>query len=48
MPDGTGVDRPRIERAVREILLDIGEDPGRERLAEAYASVFSAPWDLHR
>ena len=42
------VDRPRIERAVREILLAIGEDPGREalietpqRVAEAYAHLFS-------
>jgi GTP cyclohydrolase I len=48
MPAGTGVDRPRIERAVREILLAIGEDAGRERLAEAYASIFSAPYDRHR
>ena len=43
-----GIDRPRIERAVREILLAIGEDPGREglietpeRVAEAYAHLFS-------
>src|SRR5215207_5246614 len=42
------VDRPRIERAVREILLAIGEDPGREalietpqRVAEAYVHLFS-------
>ena len=42
------VDRPRIERAVREILLAIGEDPEREglietpeRVAEAYAHLFS-------
>ena len=35
MPDGTGINGARIERAVREVLLDIGEDPGRERLAEA-------------
>jgi GTP cyclohydrolase I len=48
MPEGTGVDRPRIGRAVREILPAIAEDPDRERLAEAYASVFSAPYDLHR
>jgi GTP cyclohydrolase IA len=46
MPDD--IDRPRIERAVREILLAIGEDPGRdglietpERVAEAYAQIFS-------
>ncbi len=48
MPEGRGVDRPRIERAVREILLSIGEDPEREgltetpgRVAEAYAHLFS-------
>jgi GTP cyclohydrolase I len=48
MPEGLSVDEPRIEGAVREILLAIGEDPGREgltetpeRVAEAYAHVFS-------
>src|SRR5215208_8146210 len=48
MPGERGVDGPRIERAVREILLAIGEDPEREgltetpeRVAEAYAQVFS-------
>jgi GTP cyclohydrolase I len=42
------IDRPRIERAVREILLAIGEDPNRDglvetpgRVAEAYAHLFS-------
>src|ERR687895_1725012 len=42
------VDGPRIARAVREILLAIGEDPDRdglvetpERVAEAYALLFS-------
>lgn len=42
------IDRPRIERAVREILAAIGEDPAREglvetpgRVAEAYARLFS-------
>jgi GTP cyclohydrolase I len=42
------VDKPRIERAVREILLAIGEDPAREglrdtprRVAEAYAFLFA-------
>jgi len=42
------VDGPRIARAVREILLAIGEDPDRdglvetpERVAEAYAQLFS-------
>jgi GTP cyclohydrolase I len=45
---GPGVDQPRIERAVREILLAIGEDPDRsglaetpQRVAKAYAEVFS-------
>ena len=42
------VDIPRIERAVREILTAIGEDPKRDelretpaRVAEAYARLFS-------
>jgi GTP cyclohydrolase I len=42
------IDRLRLERAVREILLAIGEDPTRdglletpERVAEAYAHLFS-------
>ncbi|MCU1565611.1 MAG: folE [Pseudarthrobacter sp.] len=42
------VDRPRIEAAVREILLAIGEDPDRSglqdtprRVAKAYAEVFA-------
>jgi GTP cyclohydrolase I len=41
------VDLPRIERAVREILLAVGEDPDREgllktpaRVARAYAELF--------
>jgi GTP cyclohydrolase IA len=44
----TGVDLDRIERAVREILVAIGEDPGRDglrdtpgRVARAYAEQFS-------
>jgi len=43
-----GVDLPRIEKAVREILLAIGEDPDREglvktpnRVARAYAELIS-------
>jgi GTP cyclohydrolase I len=43
-----GVDFPRIERAVREILLAVGEDPDREglvetpaRVARMYAEMFS-------
>ena len=45
---GGPVDHPRIERAVREILLAIGEDPDREgllqtpaRVARMYAELFS-------
>jgi GTP cyclohydrolase I len=44
----SGVDRPRVERAVREILEAIGEDPDRdglqrtpERVAEMFAELFS-------
>jgi GTP cyclohydrolase I len=33
------IDGPRIERAVREILLAIGEDPNRESLCETPARV---------
>ncbi|NOY29075.1 MAG: GTP cyclohydrolase I FolE [Planctomycetes bacterium] len=43
-----GVDLPRIERAVREILTAVGEDPDREglqetpaRVARMYAELFS-------
>lgn len=46
-PDHT-IDQPRIERAVNEILLAIGEDPKRHglldtprRVARAYAELFS-------
>ena len=42
------VDRPRIEAAVREILIAVGEDPDRgglldtpKRVAKAYAEVFA-------
>lgn len=45
---GGPVDHPRIERAVREILLAVGEDPDREgllqtpaRVARMYAELFS-------
>jgi len=45
---GTQIDVPRIERAVREILEAIGEDPNREglvktpsRVAAMYAELFS-------
>ena len=37
-PNGE-VDQPRIERAIREILLAIGEDPDREGLRETPARV---------
>jgi GTP cyclohydrolase I len=47
-PAGKPVDLPRIERAVREILAAIGEDPAREglldtpgRVARMYAELFS-------
>jgi GTP cyclohydrolase IA len=43
----SGVDQPRIMRAVREILLAVGEDPDREglrdtprRIARMYADMF--------
>jgi GTP cyclohydrolase IA len=41
LSDG-GFDLPRIERAVREILLAIGEDPAREGLRETPARVARA------
>ncbi|MBD8042323.1 GTP cyclohydrolase I FolE [Arthrobacter sp. Sa2BUA2] len=51
------VDQPRIERAIREILLAIGEDPDRDgllktpaRVAKSYAEIFAglhqSPSDL--
>lgn len=46
--EGPGVDRPRIEAAVREILAAIGEDPDRSglvgtpaRVAKAYEEMFA-------
>jgi GTP cyclohydrolase I len=43
----TGVDRPRAEAAVRELLIAIGEDPDRDglkdtptRVARAYTEIF--------
>ena len=46
--NGSAVDKPRIEAAVREILLAIGEDPDRDglqntpaRVARAYEEFFS-------
>jgi GTP cyclohydrolase I len=45
---GSRVDRERVEAAVRELLIAIGDDPTREvlletprRVAEAYADLFS-------
>jgi GTP cyclohydrolase IA len=45
---GHGVDRPRAEAAVRELLIAIGEDPDREglrdtpaRVARAYEEIFA-------
>jgi GTP cyclohydrolase I len=46
------VDHRRIEKAVREILLAVGEDPDREgllktpsRVARAYAELMAGLWD---
>ena len=51
-PENFNVDHPRIEKAVREILAAVGEDPNREglletpaRVARMYAEMFSG---LHR
>jgi GTP cyclohydrolase IA len=48
VPEKHGIDSVRIERAVREILLAIGEDPEREgildtprRVADAYTHLFA-------
>ena len=48
VPEKREIDRERIERAVREILIGIGEDPDREgllgtpeRVADAYAYLFA-------
>jgi GTP cyclohydrolase I len=47
-PLGQGVDAPRVEHAVRELLEAIGEDPDREglrgtpdRIARMYAEIFA-------
>jgi GTP cyclohydrolase I len=47
-----GPDSDRIERAVRELLLAVGEDPEREglrdtpaRIARMYAEIFSGLWE---
>ncbi|CAM4311220.1 GTP cyclohydrolase I FolE [Nocardiopsis rhodophaea] len=41
-PSAAGVDQPRIEKAVREILLAIGEDPDRDGLVDTPARVARA------
>ena len=56
-PVGSGVDRDRIERAVRELLEAVGEDPDRDglqrtptRVADMYAEVLRGlhdPTDQH-
>jgi len=47
-----GIDLPRIERAVREILLAVGEDPDRDgllktpnRVARMYGEMFRGLWE---
>lgn len=52
MAPSSDVDLPRIERAVREILAAVGEDPDREglletpaRVARMYAEMFSGLHD---
>ncbi|WP_461000040.1 GTP cyclohydrolase I FolE [Streptomonospora sediminis] len=42
VPANKAVDHPRIEKAVREILLAIGEDPDRDGLRETPARVARA------
>ena len=41
-PDDSGVDLPRAEAAVRELLLALGEDPDREGLRETPRRVAAA------
>lgn len=43
-----GIDHPRIQRAVREILLAVGEDPDREGLLETPARVARMYAELFR
>jgi GTP cyclohydrolase I len=42
-----GVDRPRVERAVREFLLAIGEDPDRPGLSETPGRVARAAAEMY-
>ena len=46
--NGSGVDKPRIEAAVREILLAIGEDPDRDGLQDTPARVARAYEEFSR
>lgn len=46
VPEPPALDRPRLERAVREMLLAIGEDPAREGLLETPARVARAWQEL--
>jgi len=45
-PAGDGMDLPRVARAVREILLAVGEDPDREGLARTPERVARAYREL--
>lgn len=52
VPEPAPIDRARIEKAVREILLAVGDDPDRDglqrtpaRVAELYAEMFSGLHD---
>jgi GTP cyclohydrolase I len=54
-PVSPGVDMPRLEKAIRELLLAVGEDPDREglretpgRVARMYAELFSGLHDEPR
>ncbi|MCA4134544.1 GTP cyclohydrolase I FolE [Arthrobacter sp. M4] len=42
-----GVDQPRVERAVREFLLAIGEDPDRSGLSDTPARVARAAAEMY-
>ena len=53
--DGDGIDLARIEKAIRELLLAIGEDPDRDglartpaRVAEMYREIETARSILYR
>ncbi|MEZ5230830.1 MAG: GTP cyclohydrolase I FolE [Acidimicrobiales bacterium] len=46
MTDFQGVDRPRAEAAVRELLIAIGEDPDRDGLLDTPARVARAYDDI--